>query len=394
MKILFFHSTSASTGGGANPYVFDILPRLRQAGHEVALVHARDSNSYFRGTGYIFDELKVVRSLTPKAKARLNAIIDDFRPDIVQCHHVPNFYVDEHLHSVVPVVRFIHDHKAYCSGENMTWRLPLQNCHKAHGQACLLRHYVCRCGSRNPLQNFLRYQRVEGFLKALRSSAHLQVLTEEMRRNLVINGIEMSKIQVLPSPVPSPIGRPSSATSNGRRMVLHVGGLLSKKGIWVAIRTLRAFPADCDLVFAGSGAESSAMEDHIKNRGLGDRVRVFSELSPEEWGQLYHQASLVIMPCLWNEPLGLVALRAMAYGKPVVAYRNGGLTEWVEDGVNGILVSLEKRNQFQEKVGALLRAPEELRRMGENARRLWQEKHRMGSHLDALLAGYQSLIKK
>ena len=39
-----------------------------------------------------------------------------------------------------------------------------------------------------------------------------------------------------------------------------------------------------------------------------------------------------------NEGMGRVLLEAMAYGKPVIATRVGGIPELVEDGKNGILV--------------------------------------------------------
>ncbi len=393
MKILFFHKTPSGTGGGASQYVMDILPRIRAEGHSVALVHSRDTPSEFRGTGYLFEEINEARVLNEKARARLEAIVEDFVPDLVQMHQVPNHHIDSFLHGKVPVFRFIHHHQNYCSGENMTWKLPLQICGKAHGRTCLLRHIASRCGSRNPAVNIMRFRRVGQRLEILRRATRIQTLSPQIRDNLLLNGIPPDKIEVLPAPVAEPLPLPPAAFQ-GRRMVLHVGGLMSKKGIWVAIRTLREMPDDCDLVFAGGGEDLPRVEEHVRRRGLGGRIRIFPHVSEVEWAKLYHRCELVIMPCLWNEPLGLAALRATAYRKPVAAIAAGGISTWLEDGINGILLPLAQRQQFPTAVGQLLRQPELLWKYGENARKMWEEKHRMESHLAALLASYQEVLKK
>ncbi len=46
----------------------------------------------------------------------------------------------------------------------------------------------------------------------------------------------------------------------------------------------------------------------------------------------------VVVPSLWAEPFGLVALDATVRRVPVVVSDAGGLREIVEDGVNGIRV--------------------------------------------------------
>jgi glycosyltransferase involved in cell wall biosynthesis len=50
------------------------------------------------------------------------------------------------------------------------------------------------------------------------------------------------------------------------------------------------------------------------------------------------RAAVVLYPARWDEPFGMAAAEAQACGTPVVAFRRGGLSEVIMDGVTGFLV--------------------------------------------------------
>lgn len=55
---------------------------------------------------------------------------------------------------------------------------------------------------------------------------------------------------------------------------------------------------------------------------------------PTAWAR----AAVAVVPSVWDEPFGMVAMEALAAGTPVVASRVGALPEIVRDGVDGVLV--------------------------------------------------------
>ena len=61
----------------------------------------------------------------------------------------------------------------------------------------------------------------------------------------------------------------------------------------------------------------------------------------EKIKDFYQQADIAVVPSVWEEPFGMVAVEAMACGRPVVASRVGGLQHIVTDGETGLLFDRE-----------------------------------------------------
>ena len=77
--------------------------------------------------------------------------------------------------------------------------------------------------------------------------------------------------------------------------------------------------------------------DHaIAESGIADHIAVMN--FQEDIWPIWDAADIAVVPSTEPEPFGMVALEAMAAGKPVIAAAHGGLTDIVLDGVTGILV--------------------------------------------------------
>jgi len=392
MRILFFNRSAWPTGGGMNRLVIDTIRRLRRAGHEVALVHARGGGT-LEGTGYIYDDLDERLMPRDTNALRLEAILEDFAPDVIQLHGVGNTLLDGWLAARKPTVRFIHNHDFYCSGRQLTLHRPAEACLRAHGRGCCTSHWWRGCGSWNPALNFMRYRSVGRSLRGLRGLHGLQVMSSTVREQLLTNGIPSGKVVSLPPYAPVPPASPHRDMSS-LRTILHVGGLLDHKGAWLVLDMVDVLPPDVQIVLAGGGRHREMIEAHVRRRALGSRVRIVGEPLPEQWSLLYREATLVVMPVRWNEPLGVEGLGAMAFGKPVVAFDTRGVREWLADGETGVLVPFGDRRGFRETVAGLLADRLRLQALGQRAREVSEEKFRPEEHLRALLAHYEAVCQE
>jgi glycosyltransferase involved in cell wall biosynthesis len=74
----------------------------------------------------------------------------------------------------------------------------------------------------------------------------------------------------------------------------------------------------------------------------------------EEMANIYRSAQICVIPTVWPEPFGLVALEAMACGTPVIASDVGGFKETVIHGKTGLLVPQGDSKAFAEAILTLL----------------------------------------
>ncbi len=389
-----FNEAAAPVGGEMNHYVLDVAARLRAAGEVVALVHGRQPKAEFRGARYLFDHLRKMGASAEEVRVRLEAIVDDFKPDVIQIHGVPNLALDPWLAACAPTLRWVHNHLPYCSGGAMTLAWPRRPCRRAHGPGCLALHALRGCGSPDPLHNLVRYRQVSAALSVLRALPRLQVASGMMKANLVRNGIDPARIEQIPlyAPPPAPASEPRRAPPTARRFILQPGSLVPHKGAWLLVREIAKLPRDVDLVFAGGGGKlERPLKKYAARHGLSDRVRVMGEVNPDQWRLLFSQAALVAMPSLWNEPLGLAGLYAMAHGKPVVAFRGSGIDEWLEDGQTGLAIAHGAHgapNAFVTAVASLLQDTPLAQKLGRGAAERWSARFQPEHHLENLRACY------
>ena len=67
------------------------------------------------------------------------------------------------------------------------------------------------------------------------------------------------------------------------------------------------------------------------------------------------------------ESYSMATAEAVAHGLPIVAYATGAIGDWIEDGVNGMLIELGKPEHFFQALRRLLTERNVLNQLRENA---------------------------
>lgn len=117
-------------------------------------------------------------------------------------------------------------------------------------------------------------------------------------------------------------------------------------------------------------------------------VKGVGYVSRTEYLKLLAQSYMIVLPYLWEEPFSMVALEAMAMGKPIIAYRAGGLREIVINSVTGILVPRGDINALINATQYLLENPDVVMKMGRNAKEIVKNKYSSGK----MISEYERLL--
>lgn len=115
--------------------------------------------------------------------------------------------------------------------------------------------------------------------------------------------------------------------------LLFVGQLIPNKGAQVllqALSILQRTESLPTLMVMGDGPERGRLEGYVRQHRLD--VQFAGERPADEVAAAMGRASVVVVPSTYEEPLGLVALEAMAAGALVVGSDTGGLAELLTDG--------------------------------------------------------------
>ena len=124
------------------------------------------------------------------------------------------------------------------------------------------------------------------------------------------------------------------ASRRGPLRIGFFGRVSREKGFELLLDELAAMGQEDWLLLVGGRCPTSYVADLRRRRAL-DRVSFLGFVEPE-W--FFGQIDLLVVPSLWREPLGSVAIEAMGSGIPVIVSARGGLPEVVGDAGGGGLV--------------------------------------------------------
>jgi len=113
------------------------------------------------------------------------------------------------------------------------------------------------------------------------------------------------------------------------------------------------------LTILGEGPDRGKVERHVRERGLG-WVSLPGRVSRDELRRRYAAADVYLSPARL-ESFGIAALEARTVGLPVIGREGSGVGEFVQDGVNGLVVSSD--SEMASAIASLAKSRPRVERM-------------------------------
>ncbi len=217
----------------------------------------------------------------------------------------------------------------------------------------------------------------------------LDVLPRE-RYELVYNGVDLSRV-VLDSSRAADFRR-RFAISDEKKIVLQISWIIPEKGIGDLLEVARIVHLqtnDVQFVIAGEGPYRRQYMRQAEEMGLAESITWTGLVKDPFREGLFDAADVVCQLSRWEEVFGWMIAEAMAYGKPVVATRVGGIPEVVDEGETGFLVSRGDLTIVAERVLSLSKDGALCESLGQSGRRKTEARFNLKRNVRQLMNVYR-----
>lgn len=303
-----------------------------------------------------------------------------------------------HVHSTlaprqifpVPVIRTVHGHQPYCPSGGRFLKRQQQPCDRAYSTlGCSWNHIVSRCGSVRPMQMLNGFRDTRNEMQMLNKIPTITV-SHFLKQQMIRSGYDPNLIHVLHLPAPEVKTYVPPPTEGVPRFVF-LGRITPQKGVAWLLRAVKEVSIPIQVDIAGEGYEELAMKQLSSHLSLNDRVTFHGWVSAERIHVLLSDARALIFPSIWHEPAGLVSLDAMSNGRPVIGSRAGGIPEFIEEGVNGLLVEPNDVSGLADAIKCLASDLGLAQQLGRAGHEEAVSHYTMSIHMEQLFKLYESV---
>ncbi len=168
------------------------------------------------------------------------------------------------------------------------------------------------------------------------------------------------------------------------RIIYH-GRICEEKGVIGLLRALERItdlPWQLDIAGAVAPEYKAQWEKALTVCPVRDRIHLLGFRS--DIRQLLPNYSIGVLPSVVPEAFSLTTLENMAYGLATVNTNNGAVPEFIQHDRNGLLVPPDDTNALSAALRSLISNPEQRQRLGEQARKDFQELHNYERFMDKM----------
>jgi glycosyltransferase involved in cell wall biosynthesis len=353
VRILAIHAYYRARGGEDVSFEGE-TELLRQSGHEVRtfIRHNRDLAAITPGR-----RLRTIAWNGPAADGIINEI-GSFSPDVIYLNNafmaLSPSVVEACVRSAVPVLVAVRNFRLSCTpGTLFRAGHPCTTC---IGAGSFVPGVVRRCHHGSLASSAVAALSASSIRRELLKKSpagapvYFAAISAHVAGYLDAVGVPPSRVFVKPNTLyPDPGPGPGDNRGHG---VVFVGRLEPEKGVLAAVDAFTRLPGDHPrMTVIGDGS----LREKVRLAAARDaRISVVSRLGHADVLARLAEARCSVVPSLWDEPFGRVAVESLARGTPAVVSDRGGLPEVVEPGVSGLVVDPEDGSALRDALGEML----------------------------------------
>ena len=400
MKVLFANKFFHLNGGSESVF-FQERTYLADRGHAVidfSMLDSRNLASHYADyfvhnvnysacsglLGKLHAGLSFIHS--SEAVRQVERLVSEEHPVIAHLHNIYHQLTP----SIIPVLKkhgvkvllTLHDGKLACPSYLMLNR----------GKLCL------KCAGKHfhlPFTSNCQQSRVAGALLSLEAYYHAWkksydgvdafIVPSQFLGDVVAPRIGRDRTHLLRNGIDHTAFEPSSIDKG---YVLYVGRLSGEKGVETLLKAHAAMKHPVPLVIVGSGP----MEERLRAQA-SSLVTFAGYCSGVSLWDKIRESSCLVVPSEWYENAPMTVLEGMAFAKPVVASRIGGIPEQVVHEETGILFEPGNVQELAHALDSMMASADMRKKMGMAGRARLEREFTLETHNQKLLSLYESLLK-
>jgi glycosyltransferase involved in cell wall biosynthesis len=276
-------------------------------------------------------------------------IVEEFKPDIIHVHHIMvNAWAARFVRSIYGTKFIVTSHGSclYAIAEDKRYFRMTKDALRAASAITVV-------------SGDIRAKLIKMFSKEL--SDKIRTIPGGVRISLFPQKKSQAELRAIIDKYKIPKGK----------IVLFTGRLINEKGVQYLIKAAKKIQGQ--ILIVGEGSQKQVWIDMVAKNKIKN-VTILGYVNYEDVVPLYYLAQVFVSPSIWDDPMPLAIIEAMAAGLPVVVTRRGGIPIAVKDGYNGFFVRSRNVDDIVEKVNLLLNNENLRKKMGERGRAVAKEK--------------------
>lgn len=195
--------------------------------------------------------------------------------------------------------------------------------------------------------------------------------------------ISDDRLYILPNSVPDIDPQKSFTRGNGHDdvvTIIFLSNLVPTKGPMEFLKMAKLVSEkepSVRFILAGQHTYrnfSKELMEYVERQKLQNVVEFRGAVFDKEKERLFQSAHLMVFQT-FKETFGLVNIKAMQWGLPVISSDTGAVPDIIKDGINGFIVDPHNISQIADRGLKFIRNPDLRQTMGRAGRRLYEENY-------------------